>query len=253
MKLVVTCSEHISACYFCLVYMRHGGVFFKKRNSVCVSEGQHQEEGQQRGFEWILWWQELWKWMLSAGWKPFYLQADWQLVLNTWSPSFKLAGGTMPLADCLGKKASQYLEKLLWEILWLFSLTPHFQMQIYQWGLEDLTLKSQGETLNTVSVLRFLHSITCQVVLTILFGCSFVFLCSSTEKGIVSTIVYINPDWGCLFLDLPGLAHCGQHSRAIANTEWPLLSWGNFIVGHFCCHCSKKLWNLGISFNTENN
>lgn len=157
----------------------------------------------------------------------------------------------MPLAGCPGKMALQYLGQLLWEKLWLFSLTPHFQMQNYQWGLEDLTLKSQGETLTlylqrNCDTLCFPHSITSQVVLTILFGHSFVFLYSSMDKGIVRRFLYINPDRGYLFLDLSGLAHCGQRSWAIENAKWLLLSWENFIVGHFCCHHSKKLWNLGI-------
>jgi len=42
-------------------------LFFLKSIILSVSEGQHQEDGQQQGFEWILWRQEWWKWMLSAG------------------------------------------------------------------------------------------------------------------------------------------------------------------------------------------
>jgi len=72
------------------------------------------------------------------------------------------------------------------------------------------------------------------------------------DKGIVRRILYVDPDWGYLFLDLSSLGHYGQCSSAMENTKWLLLSWQNFIVGQFCCH-SKKLWKLGISFNTENN
>lgn len=64
-KLVVKSSENISACYFCLVYMWHV-LFFLKHASLCVSQGQQREDGQQQGFEWILQGQEWWKWMHSA-------------------------------------------------------------------------------------------------------------------------------------------------------------------------------------------
>lgn len=41
-------------------------VVFLKHASLCVSQGQQREDGQQQGFEWILQGQEWWKWMHSA-------------------------------------------------------------------------------------------------------------------------------------------------------------------------------------------
>lgn len=51
-----------------------------------MSQGQHQKMGSSRGLSGSCSDRNGGNGCSGARWKPFYLQADWQLLLNSWTP-----------------------------------------------------------------------------------------------------------------------------------------------------------------------